>query len=423
MKHNIKKEKNYTIHHYKSDKYKSIYLSISFRKPIKKEEITKYNILFNVLFSGCKKYPTDKELNIEKENLYNASILYNTQRLGNYSHTYIDLNILSDKYTEKNNLNNALKLIREILFNPLVEDDHFNKKIVQREKKLHKEILLSIKDNPSYYAHIKAKETYGKESVISYRKEGYIKDLNTINEYNLYEFYKHVINNSLIDFYVVGNIDFKEITKLIDENFNIINNNVNYKENYYLEETGRKKENSKTEKINNTQTQLVMIYKPQNITKRQRHYILPALAGILGGNPSSKLFKIIREEKSLCYTIGSGYSVVDNVMYISCGIDKSKIEETIKNIKIVIDKCSNDLIEAKDIDQMIETAKVSLDNKLSYNYSIVLYLEQLDILNYSDIEKQKEEYSKITKKELQEVTKQLKLNTTYILEGDINENN
>ena len=110
-------------------------------------------------------------------------------------------------------------------------------------------------------------------------------------------------------------------------------------------------------------------------------------------------------------------------MYISCGIDKSKIEETIKNIKIVIDKCSNDLIEEKDIDQMIETAKVSLDNKLSYNYSIVLYLEQLDILNYSDIEKQKEEYSKITKKELQEVTKQLKLNTTYILEGDINENN
>ena len=55
MKHNIKKEKKYTIHHYKSDKYKSIYLSISFRKPIKKEEITKYNILFNVLFSGCKK--------------------------------------------------------------------------------------------------------------------------------------------------------------------------------------------------------------------------------------------------------------------------------------------------------------------------------------------------------------------------------
>ena len=423
MKHNIKDNGIYKIHHYKTTNYKTVEIRLIFRKPIKKEDITKTNLLFDVLFSGTKYHPTDKSLNIEKEDLYGINIISDNRRVGTYYQQYMVLESLIDKYTEKNNLEKSIKLFSEILLDPLVKNNSFDKDIVSREKHIYKDYYKNLKENPGLYAFYKANELYNDKSISSYRNIGYSEDLDKIKEKNLYTFYKEFIKNNLINFIVVGNIEFNKIVNLIDKYFSRLTTNKTKETSYYLKDKLLNKNIINKEKINNKQSTLIMTYKAKNLTKFERDYVLKLYCSILGGSPNSKLFNIIREKESLCYYINSSYSNFDNLFYIVSGINKENYEKTIKEIKRIIEETQDDLITEDDIKTEKNSCKIILDNSLSNNVKIANYLEQIDICKRDTISKRKKSYEKITKEDIKTVAKKLNLEAIFLLEGEYNERN
>ena len=258
MKINKKEYDSYTIHHYKSNKYKTIYIKVIFRKPIKKEEITKTNLLFAVLGSGTNKYENEKLINIQMEELYGITTSASTRRVGTNLQQYITLEVLDDKYTEPGNLDKSIELFSELLLDPLVKDNAFDKDIVEREKGIFESYYKRIKENPSYYAYVRANEEYNDKSIISYRQNGYMEDLKDITEHNLYEYYKEFLKSNVIDIVVVGNIEFTKIDKLINKHFSNLKSISNKENKYLLNEKLLNKQIIKREKINNTQSNLVM---------------------------------------------------------------------------------------------------------------------------------------------------------------------
>ena len=46
-------------------------------------------------------------------------------------------------------------------------------------------------------------------------------------------------------------------------------------------------------------------FKLERLTDYERQYIMPLYNIILGGTPTSKLFKTVREKHSLCYAVNS----------------------------------------------------------------------------------------------------------------------
>ena len=73
----------YTIHTIKTDKFKNCTMEVIFRKGIKKEEITKFNFLADMLNMSNKNYKTRREVVLKLESLYNASFRSATSRVGN----------------------------------------------------------------------------------------------------------------------------------------------------------------------------------------------------------------------------------------------------------------------------------------------------------------------------------------------------
>ena len=421
MRHNIKDCGNYKIHHYKNTKYKIIEVRLIFRKPIKKEEITKTNLLFDVLFSGTKYHPTDKSLNIEKEELYGINITTDSRRVGTYYQQYLVLESLTDKYTEKDNLEKSIKLFSEIILDPLVKNNSFDKDIVKREINICRDYYKNLKENPNLYAFYKANELYNSKSIISYRSLGYIEDLDTINEYNLYDFYKEFIKNNSVDIIVVGNIGFKKVVTLINKYFDRLNNNKIKEIPYYLNDKVLNKNIINKEKINNKQSTLIMIYKADKLTKYERNYVLRFYCSILGGTPNSKLFNIVREKESLCYYINSSYSSFDNLLYIISGIDKNNYEKTVKEVKNIINKSKKDLFTEEDISKEKTSCMIALDNQLINNVKTANYIEERDIYRKDTILGRKNNYNKITIKDITNVANKLNLESIFLLEGEYNE--
>ncbi len=415
MKTTYDEKRGYRIHLYKTDKFKQTTIKISLKEPIKKENITKRSLLYNVLFSSSKKYNSERKINIRKEELYSMNLQFLNNRIGNYLNTTLTIKCLDEKYTEKGILEQSISLLSDLLLDPLIEDNHFRKDKVDLYKEKMKTRLSTLKEDAPLYAAIRAKEVYD-DSVLSYRVIGYIEDIDPLNEYNLYEYYKEMIKTNIIDFYVVGNIELEEIESYIDKYFSKLFNNSSNPDNYELN-TKITNEKSYTETINNEQSILIILSKLDKPTYYERYYVSSFLSYILGGGTSSKLFNIIREQESLCYYINSNYRMFDNVLSINSGIDNTNYKKAVKLIKKIIKDIQNGNISEEEINNCKTLINNDFDAIDENAASIINYMIDVDTLKLDELDKRREKINKVTKEEIVNLSKKIKIQNIYLLEG------
>ena len=419
MKTTYDESRGYRIHLYKTDKFKQTTIKISLREPILKENITRRALLYNVLFSSSRKYNSERKINIRKEELYSMNFQFVNNRIGNYLNTSLSIKVLDEKYTEKGILEQSISLLSDLLLDPLIEDNHFRKDKVDLYKEKTKARLSTIKEDAPLYASVRAKEVYD-DSILSYRIIGYIEDVDEINEYNLYEYYKEMIKTNIIDFYVVGNIELDEIENYIDKYFKkLINNNKN-PESYELN-TKLLKEKEYIETINNEQSILVILSKLDKTTNYERYYVSSFLSYILGGGTSSKLFNTVREKESLCYYIYSNYRMFDNVLTINAGIDNTNYKKTVKLIKKIIKDIQKGNISEEEINNFKTLINNDFDAIDENARSLINYMIDVDTLKLDELDKRRELINKVTKKDIVNLSKKIKIQNIYLLEGVKNE--
>ena len=210
---------SFKLHLIKTDKFKTVAVKVIFRRPIAKDEITIRNILSDIIMQSSKNYTSKRDLTIKAQDLYAAELSTSNSRLGNYITTTFHLNVLNDKYTEKDNFNKAIKFLGEIIFNPDVVDNKFNREKLDIVKNNCRLALNSLKEDTANYSLIRMFEEFDSEAASSYRLNGYIEDLEKINEENLYEYYRSILKSDLVDIFVLGDIEEEGICKLFRECF------------------------------------------------------------------------------------------------------------------------------------------------------------------------------------------------------------
>ena len=395
---------SYKLHLINTDKFKTVTLKIVFHTPIKKEEITKRVLVTNLLLQSSLKFDSRRKLTIESENLYSAEIGIGNQRLGNYITTSFNLQVLMDKYTEENNLEKSIEFLHEIVFNPDVENKSFKKEKVDFVKHDLMVKLNSIKETPSGYASIRLGESFDSKSPFSYRMVGYIDDLDKIDEYNLYESYLEMI--TLIKKY----FKFKKIKKP--------------KKSYILKNRNpRLKRYFNKEEINNSQSILAIANPVYRLTKYERDYALPLGNLIFGGGADSKLFKDVREANSLCYTIRSWFNKIDNMITITAGIDKSNYTKAITIITKKLDEMKKGKFSEDDISNVKQELINALESLDEDENAMINDVMSSEILELDDIKTRIETIKKVKKSDIVKAFRKVHMDTVFLLEGVLDEEN
>ena len=412
---------SYKLHLIKTDKFKSITVKVSFHRVIKKNEITIRNILSDMFMQSSKKYNSKRELTIKAQDLYAAGLRTTNSRLGNYINTDFYLTVLNDKYTEDGNFASSLEFLSEIIFNPDVEDGKFNEEKLDIVKSTCRSALNSIKEDASNYSLIRMAEAFGEGEPISYRMMGYLEDLDNITGTSLYEFYLDMIKNDFVDIFVIGDVDIKEATDLIKMyfKFDILKK---LKMPFMVDE--KKPRRSKlvfNEKIDSTQSKLAIGCRINGLSEYERNYPLTLFNVIFGGCSDSKLFKEVREENSLCYTIYSITNKLDNVLLIRAGIDKENYKKTVSLIEKNLKDMCNGKFDETDILMAKEYYNTALEEIEDSQSKIINNYLMMELINTDDIDVKREKMSKVTKSEIVKVAKKVTIDTIFCLEGVRNE--
>ncbi len=409
---------SYNIHLINTDKFKTTTISLNFRDKIKKEEITIRKFLFQMLSSSSLKYNTPRLLQIELENLYSLSLNHSNIKFGNIINSYIDIRFLNEEYSDSSLLINSINLLFELLFNPNIDNFKFNTEAFNLIKNKINLSIDSLKENTDMYSIINALEVMDKEDPLSYSLWGYKEDLNKINESNLYYYYKNMLKTNKIDIFIVGKFDRNKIINKFKEDFKINTMKMEKFDPYILYEKCPKAIEKKGSFSNLKQARLSIVLKVINITTFERRYVMPLYVSILGGDANSRLFINVREKESLAYSINASSKGPNSIILINAGINSHNyakttkiIKDELKNMKKVSDE---ELNNAKN--ELISTLDSLFDNQ----GGIINYYFGMEVFNSDPINIKKENYMKVTKKDISNFANKIKIAINYLLEGDEN---
>ncbi len=415
---------SYNIHTIKTDKFKTVRMEIIFSREVEKEKMPTFTFLADLLTDCSKKFTRRKDIAIRLEELYKASFFGITNKVGNLFTTSFILEFINHSYiNESNYLNEVLKLPFEIINNPRVKNNEFDLTNFNIIKRRIIEEIKSVKESSDKLAILNALKKMDSNSPSSFKVIGEEQDIDKITPQNLYEAYQDLFNHSNCDIFLIGNLNMDEAVQIIKDNFK--NRVIKlHKPNLLVDNITRKKALRVKEKSNFIQSTLVMIYNIKNLDKELKDTTFHVFNYILGsGGITSKLYKKLRTDNSLCYGVRSLYLKYDELLIIEVSLDK----ENVKLAEKLITKSINEMIKGDYTEELLNDAKKNLVFSLKMGSDNNISILNNYVFNYFDalplIEERILKIKNVTLNDLNKCGKSLALNTVYIQEsnGDQNE--
>ncbi len=421
----IKKEikSGVTLHLIKNNNFKTDFTVVFLTMPLEKENITKNALLPAVLRSGSNKYQSYQKIIEELEMLYGAAFDCGVDKTGDNLVLKFFIESINDNYlpSKNNNLEKVINILTEIIFNPQVQNGAFNETKVELEKRNLEMIINAQKDNKDFYAYDKCVKAMYKNQAYGLSKYGDKDDLPTINNKNLYEQYKQMIDTCKIDIIVSSDFQAEEVEKIINKNEliqAIKPREEKIKINDIKKEIKDIIENPEEikEELDVTQGKLVIGLDILPNRFDDFRYITIVYNAIFGNGVSSKLFQIVREKESLAYTTKSEYVVQKNNIFIRCGIECDKYQKTLDLIKKLLDDMKKGDFTDEEITKAKDYILAGVDSISEEQDSQILFLFGQELSKRSiTIDEYKEKIKNVTRDEIIEIANKIQINTIYFL--------
>lgn len=422
MSYKIIKENGYDIHLFKNKKFKTITITVKFLTNLTKDNITMRSLLPYILKASSKNYPKKRDLYFKLEELYDTSLSASSRKYGAGSLIQFSISFINDLFipTKKSIAEECINILSEIIFEPNLVNNQFDKKVVLEEVRLLTEEIMASFENKNNIATLHFLETMFKDDIISIPNYGFISELENLDYDKLYTEYQKMISYDMVDVIISG--DFNDsIVDIIKTKFTFKKRNNMFNPVYIPPKTNDVKRLIEEDDFI-SQAKLFLGYRVDIDAYSSLNQALVVFSTILGKMPSSKLFLNVREKHQLAYNVYSSFNGFFGFGYIHAGISSKNFDKALSIISEQINSMANGDITAAELSNakkaLINTLRESEDSPYNggdYAYSIKI------LHRPSNIEQLIEQYENVTIEEVIRVAKMVYLDTIYMLkEKEVN---
>lgn len=393
---------------HKENKFKSVFISVRFKEEITKNNVGLRALLPNVMSSSTKTYNKRESLNQALESLYGASVSAITYKTGKLSIVDFTLNIINPKFMDDGFFNEGVKILYEIIFG----HKNLPKKDFEIEKRLIIEKADALKNNKTAYAldrllkNMFSGERYG----ISARGEK--PDFLSITYDELNKYYKSFLEHDY-DVVISGDIN--------DDIINTVESYFKPKNTKFLIPIEEEKHYTKELKVINekdkiSQAKVNIGYNFPVLYNEKLYYASVLFNLIFGASTQSRLFLTVREKHSLCYYINTIYDSFKGVLLLYTGVDKDKVDFTLKLIASELKDLQEKAIKEQELNsfkkELIDNMKKRADSQSSS--SVAKYLDTL-LNNEKSLEEKIRLCNEVSVNDILEVANKVIIDTIYVL--------
>lgn len=418
---------NATLLACRTDKFKTESLSTLLAFPEDATHTTEISLLLSIMKRGCKKYPTLDAINEHLDELYSATVSFKNMRTDNVHLIGLGAETLRREYTDNDcdPLAEAVDTMIEILMNPLLDErgEKFNENYVESEKKNQILNIDSQINDPRSYAALRCREMTLKPLGIAETIDSSRAKTQNANAKNLCKLYKSIIKKSTLLAFYVGDRPESEIGKLISPLAEKLNKmggtdeKIQYNnKNNILRLPKRKKPQAVEEKRKISQARLNLSFECGVARPDDEYPAMLLFNELLGAGVTSRLMRVLREERGLCYECSSSYDSARGVVFVSTGIDRNACNEARCEIENQIKSIARGEI---DDDELVAAKKSLYSNYATvtdYSQAIERYcLAAMLAGSEPDPDRFGEIIMSIDKNSVANAAKKLTLDTIYVL--------
>ncbi len=408
------------IHIIQNSDFHTIEFRVYLTENLTKEKITYRNALVDILTYASKRYDTKEKLIKRCQDLYSLQPMAAVVRNGNLLTTKFGISTIDSIYVEKENLIENILLLKEIILNPLIDNEQFSSKYFSIMKDDLKSETNTINEEPRLYANIQLLKLLNDEEEKIFSSFSDLNVLSEMTEKSLFQSYQDLINNSKVDIFVIGNIhNSEEIINVILQNFKFPCHYPKLNSGTIIHTKMKNNPLVGRESRSYQQSKLSVGYKLYGLTEEENRYACFIFNLILGAGNNSLLMRYVREKKGLCYYIGSYINRLDNILIINSGINKNHYDDVLKCIDEVLDNVRMGKFTMKDIKAAKMEAIIDLSSICENPQNIVDYYFGMSIFNSSNLKEKSQKIKNVSKNDIIEVSKKIKLDSIFLLEGDL----
>lgn len=324
---------NVNVHLIPSKAFKTLTLELRFRSPINRDTVTMRTLLPLILKKGTERYPDNTLMQEYLDDLYGASLRISSFKTGDFHVLNVEMECANEKFIngESSILKDALLFLNEVVAHPYIVDGAFEESVVEREKQTVQNHLQAMKDEKVYYANTRLIDEMCQGEAYQIHEQGYEEDLADINGKNLYAYYTHLLQEDLVDLFIVGDFEWDEMVPSIEKNLKDI---IHTSERPSFSHVVTKKEvtmSDPKEIIEQDQLQQAKLhigYRTGTTFSDDNYAGMLMCTMILGGYPGSKLFINVREKHGLAYYIAAGWDTFSDKLIIYSGIAPEDYQKT-----------------------------------------------------------------------------------------------
>ena len=400
----------------KNENFQTILINIIFPYQEKEEELAKQALLPAMLVYMTEKYPTEELFQKKLKENYILSYSARQITIGTTAAFNFHLEIPDKKTLKKDVIEKQVGLFSEAIFHPKIENEGFDNFELKREKENLKLKIRNSEKSFKAYLNNQTAKLVDNEGIFSRNLKDHLSQIDEITPQNLYDYWKEKIKNNTPIIFIMGNIEEKEITPIIEKYF------IKYDKEYQTLETDyihyltpyRTTPQKITEEKEFRDSAISLIYKVKDM-KQEDNILLSLVHSLLTSLSSRLLNKKLRDEYNLIYssevTFFPNYGLLKITAYINPK-NKDNVEEKIKEVL-------NSLKDENKITPLLEKIKErrrinlirSLDNKYSIMNDNIFKTLKIDYTSEESYNLLKEK----TAKDVAEFIDRLSLDTTYFL--------
>ncbi|MBR7164535.1 MAG: insulinase family protein [Clostridia bacterium] len=412
-------KKGLTLHHIKTDQFKTVSVGLHFHRPLSYEEASKNALLTDVMRRGNQKFRDSAAVSRYLQALYGATFHADVRRKGEDQILSYVVSTVADAYLPENEActMQAVSFLYDMVLCPLVENEAFLKDYVEQEKvNLINDIEALINDKRSY-AVWRLIEEMCKNEPYSIYELGRACDVQAITPESLYQQYKKVLSESPIDIFVTGDADIDAIIELTQKRFAELAPNVaTYPKTNLHTPEGEAREFVESYDI--SQAKLSIGFYTGIEPSDPRYSALMVYNSIFGSGAHSKLFNNVREKLSLCYYASSRLERYKGMMVVSSGIEYQNKEKAEAEIYAQVEAMRKGDISDYEFDVSVKSIVNSLRSLGDTGgYLADYYLGQAVSGTNISLEEQCDLILKVTKEDVIQIAQAIRPELVYVMKG------
>lgn len=401
-----------------TNKWKTSLISACFALPLDSEGRSASALLPYALRSGCSCYPGRIEIAKRLDELYGARLEPFVAKRGEAQLIGIIADAVDESYTGGDTplVQQTAQLVTDVLLNPIIP---FPDEVLRNEAASLSAKIAALPNNKRAWAVRRLYQLMCDKEAYRFSEFGDIEGVEAVTPDTLVKTYRSVLRSAPLELFYCGSMQADEVAEIFRRELSAMTHrgsNIIKPEFYAPSDVSEIR--YITEEENVSQGKLAIGLRTGITTYDELYPAMILFNACFGGTTSSRLFKTVREEKSLCYYASSSTDKLKGVMSVSSGIENENEQQARDEILQQLELIQDGDLSAEEIETARRSVLASMNtiNDSPYALENFYQVQAAAGLDFT-LDDLIERISAVTADQVTEAARRAKPDTVYFLKG------